>query len=167
MKKKLENFWFYHKTHCVLWALALLILGDFAWQKLCRPAPDYRAALLFGGYAAEDTCARIEKALGEVWAGPEGPARVEVAVYPYDGDTAAAADPSAFMAGGVQLAVDLQNGLSACYFTASPGLLQEAGLELQGRVGEGSPLWPLEELRGAAVFSSGQNASLARRVLGL
>lgn len=167
MKKKLENFWFYHKTHCILGLLALLVLGDFAWQKLHQPTPDYRAALVAGGYASEQTCARLEETLGQLWAGPEGPARVEVAFYPYDGNAAGAADPSAFMAGGVQLAADLQNGLSVCYFTASPALLEQAGLALQGRVGETSPLWPIEELRGLAVFSTPQNAPLARTALGL
>lgn len=168
MKKKLENFWFYHKVHCAILLLALVLLGDFAWQKLSEPKADYQAALVLGGYAGEQTCQELAQALGEVWAAGQQPARVEVPFYPYDGETLSAEDPAAFMAGGVQLAADLKNGVSVCYLTDTPQLLlaADAGLVCEGVITESSPLWQVAQARGLAVLCLPQNKALAQRALG-
>lgn len=45
-RKKLQNFWFYHKTHLLIALAVVLVLGYFAIQKASTTAPDYHIGLV-------------------------------------------------------------------------------------------------------------------------
>lgn len=44
--KKLENFWFYHKTHVLIALAVILTAGYLAVQKAAAPEPDYHIGLV-------------------------------------------------------------------------------------------------------------------------
>lgn len=127
MKKKLATFWCYYKWYILLGAAVLVLLLNFVWEKHSQVQPDYQVAVITGEYVSESVRGDLARQLEALWPDADGDGAVLVTVnfYQYDAQTMDSRDTASFMASAVQLAADLQTGISACYFTDVPELLLE------------------------------------------
>lgn len=118
-KEKRENFWFYHKWHVVLGAVAAVLLASFVWELASKVEPDYTIALL----SARVLPVGIGEALGEQLApfadDRNGDGRVVVSVMEYGiyQDDGAASDPNLLMANMTKLMADVDMGESILFLT--------------------------------------------------
>lgn len=145
MKEKLRDFWYYNKWYVLAALLVLLLAVNFLAQKRRAPKPDVQLAVVSVDVPSEDEQARLAALAASAWTEEDGKApAVQVNVYPYDGDTGAAADTARFMAASVQLAADLQERISAVYLTDTPQLLLDADAGLQAAGDAGQSVFAME-----------------------
>jgi len=167
MKKKLAHLWLYYKWYLIAGAAVLLLLGNFWAQKISAPKPDYYVSLVTGNPIPESSregyAARLEQVLDD--RNGDGRGFVMVNLYQYDGHPGEARDTAAFMAAAVQLAADLQEGISLCYLTDSEELLNADGeLTRLGTV-EDTILSGESELEGFVLLCRPENIETASRLL--
>lgn len=167
MKKKLEHLWLYHKWYLIAGAGVLLLLLNFWAQKARTPKPDYYVSVVTGNqiseHTREDYAARLETVLDD--RNGDGKVTVMVNLYRYDGQPGKAEDTSAFMAAAVQLAADLQEGISLCYLTDGEEVLNADGeLKNLGRA-EDTVLSGEPELGGFVLLCRPENTEMTSRLL--
>ena len=167
MKKKWEHLWLYYKWYLIAGAGVLLLLLNFWAQKIRAPRPDYYVSIVTGNQISESSregyAARLETVLDD--RNGDGKVTVLVNLYRYDGRPGEAEDTSAFMAAAVQLAADLQEGISLCYLTDGEALLNADGtLTRLGRA-EDTVLSGQPELSGFTLLCRPENIETAERLL--
>ena len=167
MKKKWQHLWLYYKWYMIGGAAVLLLLGNFWVQKRQTPKPDYYISVVTGSYVPEEARDEMAAQLETVLDDRNGDGKVTVLVnlYRYDGRPGEAEDTSAFMAAAVQLAADLQEGISLCYLTDGEALLNADGtLTRLGRA-EDTVLSGQPELSGFTLLCRPENIETAERLL--
>ena len=167
MKKKLAHLWLYYKWYLIAGAGVLLLLLNFWVQKVRTPKPDYYVSIVTGNRISESTregCAGLLETVLDDRNG-DGKVSVTVNLYRYDGRPGEAEDTSAFMAAAVQLAADLQEGISLCYLTDSETLLNADGELSRLGTAENTVLSGQPELAGFALLCRPENTGTAGRLL--
>ena len=166
MRKQLAHIRFYYKWYLIAGAAVLLLLLNFWHQKRAAPDPDYSVAIVSGRYVDEQTRSRVSEELETIWDDRDGDGTVTVAVYfyQYDGKPDQAEDTSAFMAAAVQLAADLQERISLCFFTDCPEALNGDGLFSVLCEVEDSALAEITDLRGFEILYYGDDSTQVRKL---
>lgn len=125
-QEKRRNWWYYHRVHVVIGAVALLLAGlmvrDIVRSK--TNLPDYQVAFVGASYLPEDTAAALENALAELGEDLNGDGQVLVRVNEYVAN-AEQTDFTASYGAQVQLMADASEGESFFYLMEDPALLQE------------------------------------------
>jgi len=86
--KKLENFWFYYKTHLLIGLAVLLIAGYLAIQKAGTPEPDYHIGLVQAVPCTEEQLLAWEARFAAAGEDRNGDGKVLVKIHTYFVDLA-------------------------------------------------------------------------------
>lgn len=162
MREKLRNFWYYDKWYVLAAALLLVLALNFIAQKKQTPKPDVQIAVVSMQAPDESGQARLSALAAEAWQDADGTRPcVQVNVYAYDADPAAAEDTAQFMAASVQLAADLQNRISAVYITDTPQLLLDADDTLRTAGSAGASVFAMD---GYTILCREETRTLAQKL---
>lgn len=82
-RKKIENFWFYHKNHLLIGLAAVLVLAYLGIQKLSTPKPDYHIGLVRAEALPEADFAALEEAFTAAGEDLNGDGQVLVQIHTY------------------------------------------------------------------------------------
>ena len=123
----MRDFWYYHKYH-VLIGIGIFLIGIYYLAEILgKREPDYELALVCGQTVSDEFCVSLEEGLKPYLTDVNGDGKVIVRVnsYYYGGETGfrEERDASRLMGGAVQLAADLELGISGVYLTDNVELL--------------------------------------------
>ena len=91
-RKKIENFWFYHKNHLLIGLAAVLVLAYLGIQKLSTPKPDYHIGLVRAEALSEADFSALEEAFTAAGTDVNGDGQVLVQIHTYYADLADTAE---------------------------------------------------------------------------
>lgn len=129
MKKKLSDFWYYHKWYVLFALLVLWAAGDFFTQRAENPEPDAAISFVTMKEISWQTREALRELAAQTIGDANGDGRVEVTVnvYAYDGKGSDSQDPEAYAAAAVHLAAEIRLGLTDFFVTDQPGVFQDNG----------------------------------------
>lgn len=155
MKRKIAHIWLYYKWYFIAGAAVIVLALNFLSEKKSQPRADYDVAIVTGTYVSEEVREQLADRLETIWGDVDGDGKTVVRVnfYQYDAGTMDTMDTASFMARAVQLAADLQEKISVCFFTDKPELLTDnTELAVLGTV-DTSRLAEMEPLEGFTVLA--------------
>ena len=86
--KKLENIWFYYKTHILIGLAVLLVAAYLGVQKLSAPEPDYHIGLVRAVPCTDEALAALEDRITAAGEDRNGDGQVLVQIHTYFVDLA-------------------------------------------------------------------------------
>ena len=91
-RKRIENFWFYHKTHLLIGLAAVLVLAYLGIQKLGTEKPDYHIGLVRAEALPEAELEALNAAFTAAGTDVNGDGQVLVQIHTYYADLADASE---------------------------------------------------------------------------
>lgn len=121
-RQKLDNFWFYYKTHITVGLAAVIVLAVFI-RDMTRVVPnDCQIGIMTPQHVSQELLDSLQQAVTPYGQDLNGDGKVTVAVTHYQlvlpGESAS--DPSIQMAAMTRLSVDLQNCDTILFITDHP-----------------------------------------------
>lgn len=119
-KDKWNNFWFYHKTHVIVAAIAALFVAYMVYDMVTKVHPDYNVAILTSKTIPSDLSDQLGDEIEKYGEDLNGDGEVVVQMNVFEiaqGEAANTMDPNMQMAGIVKFQGDVQTGDSYIYLT--------------------------------------------------
>ena len=135
-KKKWSNFWYYHKWHVIVLAIAAALAAYVAHDAF-RPRPDYEIGLITSSSYPDEAVSLLEDEIEKYGEDLNGDGRVLVQIntYPFvPGDTSQLATAST-----VKLQADLSAGESMLFLTDAESFERQQEREQMFARTDGSP----------------------------
>lgn len=121
-KEKWSNFWFYHKWHILITAVALVIVASFVHDLTSQVQPDYTIGVIASKPYSSGAFAPLEDALVPFGEDLNGDGQVVFRISEYDFSTE---DPTTVMASSTRLMGDAQTGECLFYLVDDVPALEE------------------------------------------